>query len=163
MSTNSNIRKKLGQLIMMDFRYWNEDSTKQPIPFIKTNQTINRIFKDYNLGGFILFRENIQDNQQTISLLRELQANNSTSLFFATDQEGGRVNRLQQGTSGCGNMALAATNNPNNSYTMAKLIGDELYSLGININFAPTVDVNSNKNNPIIGVRSYSDNSEVVT
>ncbi|ORM38648.1 beta-glucosidase [Francisella endosymbiont of Ornithodoros moubata] len=163
MSTNSNIRKKLGQLIMMDFRYWNEDSTKQPIPFIKANQTINRIFKDYNLGGFILFRENIQDNQQTISLLRELQANNSTSLFFATDQEGGRVNRLQQGTSGCGNMALAATNNPNNSYTMAKLIGDELYSLGININFAPTVDVNSNKNNPIIGIRSYSDNSEVVT
>ena len=60
-------------------------------------------------------------------------------------------------------MALAATNSPNNSYTMAKLIGDELYSFGININFAPAVDVNSNKNNPIIGIRSYSDNSEVVT
>ncbi|AXH29846.1 MULTISPECIES: glycoside hydrolase family 3 protein [Francisella] len=157
------IRKKLGQLIMMDFRYWDEDSNNKPIPFIKTNQTINKIFKDYNLSGFILFRENIQSNQQTISLLRELQANVSTPLFFATDQEGGRVNRLQQGTSGCGNMALAATNNPNNAYTIAKLIGDELYYLGINTNFAPVIDVNSNKNNPIIGVRSYSDNPEVVT
>ncbi|APC91569.1 Beta-hexosaminidase [Francisella sp. MA067296] len=148
---------------MMDFRYWDEDSNNKPIPFIKTNQTINKIFKDYNLSGFILFRENIQSNQQTISLLRELQANVSTPLFFATDQEGGRVNRLQQGTSGCGNMALAATNNPNNAYTIAKLIGDELYYLGINTNFAPVIDVNSNKNNPIIGVRSYSDNPEVVT
>ncbi|MFC4891766.1 glycoside hydrolase family 3 protein [Pseudofrancisella aestuarii] len=159
----NSIRNKIGQLIMLDFRYWGEDSNNQPLPFTKTNDMVNKVFKDYNLGGFILFRENIQDNQQTISLLRELQANTITPLFFATDQEGGRVNRLQQGTSGCGNMALAATNNPSNAYTMGKLIGDELYSLGININFAPAVDVNSNKNNPIIGVRSYSDNPEIVT
>ncbi|ACD30827.1 glycoside hydrolase family 3 protein [Francisella tularensis] len=162
MSTNSNIRQKLGQLIMMDFRYWGEDSNNQRIPFTKTNDIVNKIFKDYNLGGFILFRENIQNNEQVISLLRDLQANTNTPIFFATDQEGGRVNRLQQGTSGCGNMALAATDNPHNAYTMAKIIGDELYSLGININFAPAVDVNSNKNNPIIGVRSYSDNPDIV-
>ncbi|ADA78609.1 glycoside hydrolase family 3 protein [Francisella tularensis] len=162
MSTNSNIRQKLGQLIMMDFRYWGEDSNNQRIPFTKTNDIVNKIFKDYNLGGFILFRENIQNNEQVISLLRDLQANTNTPIFFATDQEGGRVNRLQQGISGCGNMALAATDNPHNAYTMAKIIGDELYSLGININFAPAVDVNSNKNNPIIGVRSYSDNPDIV-
>ncbi|AFJ43889.1 glycoside hydrolase family 3 protein [Francisella orientalis] len=163
MPTNSNIRQKLGQLIMLDFRYWVEDSNNQRIPFTKTNDIVNKIFKDYNLGGFILFRDNIQDNEQVISLLRDLQANTNTPIFFAIDQEGGRVNRLQQGTSGCGNMALAATDNPSNAYTMAKIIGDELYSLGININFAPAVDVNSNKNNPIIGVRSYSDNPNVVT
>lgn len=163
MPTNSNIRQKLGQLIMLDFRYWGEDSNNQRIPFTKTNDIVNKIFKNYNLGGFILFRENIQNNEQVISLLRDLQANTNTPIFFATDQEGGRVNRLQQGTSGCGNMALAATDNPSNAYTMAKIIGDELYSLGININFAPAVDVNSNKNNPIIGVRSYSDNPNVVT
>ncbi|MBY7733515.1 glycoside hydrolase family 3 protein [Francisella philomiragia] len=163
MPTNSNIRQKLGQLIMLDFRYWGEDSNNQRIPFIKTNSIVEKIFKDYNLGGFILFRENIHNNEQVISLLRDLQANTNTPIFFATDQEGGRVNRLQQGTSGCGNMALAATDNPHNAYTMAKIIGDELYSLGMNINFAPAVDVNSNKNNPIIGVRSYSDNPNVVT
>lgn len=156
------IKEKLGQLIMMDFRYWGENSDNQPIPFIKTNQTINNLFKDYNLSGFILFKENIQTNEQTISLLRDIQSNIATPLFFATDQEGGRVNRIKQGTSGCGNMALAATNKLENAYTMGKIIGDELYSLGININFAPVIDVNSNKNNPIIGVRAYSDNPETV-
>ncbi|API86792.1 glycoside hydrolase family 3 protein [Francisella uliginis] len=156
------IKEKLGQLIMMDFRYWGENSDNQPIPFVKTNQKINNLFKDYNLSGFILFKENFQTNEQTISLLRDIQSNVTTPLFFATDQEGGRVNRIKQGTSGCGNMALAATNKPENAYTMAKIIGDELYSLGINVNFAPVIDVNSNKNNPIIGVRAYSDNPETV-
>lgn len=156
------IRRKLGQLIMMDFRYWGEDLDNKPLAFTKTNQIINKLFKDYNLSGFILFKENIETNEQTISLLRGIQSNVTTPLFFGIDQESGRVNRIKQGTSGCGNMALAATKNPENAYTMAKLIGDELYSLGINTNFAPVVDVNSNKNNPIIGVRSYSDNPETV-
>ncbi|MED7818436.1 MULTISPECIES: glycoside hydrolase family 3 protein [unclassified Francisella] len=156
------IRRKLGQLIMMDFRYWGEDLDNKPLAFTKTNQIINKLFKDYNLSGFILFKENIETNEQTISLLRGIQSNVTIPLFFGIDQEGGRVNRIKQGTSGCGNMALAATKNPENAYTMAKLIGDELYSLGINTNFAPVVDVNSNKNNPIIGVRSYSDNPETV-
>ncbi|WP_052399115.1 glycoside hydrolase family 3 protein [Candidatus Francisella endociliophora] len=156
------IRKKLGQLIMMDFRYWGEDSNQKSVPFTKSNDTINNLFKDYNLGGFILFKENIKSNEQTIFLLRELQANINTPLFFGIDQEGGRVNRVKQGTSGCGNMALAATDNPTNAYRMSKVIGDELFSLGINTNFAPVIDVNSNKNNPIIGVRSYSDNPNTV-
>lgn len=160
---SSSLRKKLGQLIMMDFRYWGENPDSELIPFIHTNSDVKQLFQDYNLGGFILFKENIQDNEQTISLLRNLQSSLETPLFFATDQEGGRVNRLKQGTSGCGNMAIAATKNPNNAYTMSKLIGDELYSLGINTNFAPVIDVNCNKNNPIIGVRAYSDDAETVT
>ena len=157
------IKNKLGQLLMMDFRYWGENSKKKPIPFTHANRKVCELFKSYNLGGFILFKENIYDNHQTISLLRDLQANVATPLFFGIDQEGGIVNRLPQGTSGCGSMAITATNNPENAYTMSKLIGDELYSLGINTNFAPVIDVNSNKNNPIIGVRSYSDDPMVVT
>ena len=148
---------------MMDFRYWGNDSSGKQSPFIESNQEVCKLFKKYNLGGFILFKENIENNQQTISLLRDLQSTIDTPLFFATDQEGGHVHRLKQGTSGCGNMAITATNNPTNAYTMSKLIGDELYSLGINTNFAPVIDVNSNKNNPIIGVRSYSDDPAVVT
>ena len=148
---------------MMDFRYWGNDSCGKPSPFVESNQKVCGLFKKYNLGGFILFKENIENNQQIISLLRDIQANVDTPLFFATDQEGGRVHRLKQGVSGCGNMAITATNNPANAYTMSKLIGDELYSLGINTNFAPVIDVNSNRDNPIIGVRSYSDDPAVVT
>ncbi|AXA33796.1 glycoside hydrolase family 3 N-terminal domain-containing protein [Francisella adeliensis] len=156
-------KEKLGQLFMMDFRYWGKNSDGQNIPFTQADEKVCKLYKNYNFGGFILFKENIENNLQTISLLRDLQDNIATPLFFGTDQEGGRVHRLKQGTSGCGNMAIAATDYPNNAYTMSKLIGDELYSLGINTNFAPVIDVNSNKDNPIIGVRSYSDNASVVT
>src|SRR5690606_1899420 len=86
-----------------------------------------------------------------------------TPILFGVDQEGGRVNRLKQGTSTCGNMALGATADPKNAKILSKLIGDELYSLGINLNFAPVVDINSNPKNPIIGVRAYSDNPKMVT
>ena len=158
-----NLAQKLGQLIMMDFRYWSKDSTNKYIGFTQSTPTVCKLFNKYNLGGFILFKENIENNQQIISLLRDLQASVDNPLFFATDQEGGRVHRLKQGTSSCGNMAITATNNPKNAYTISKLIGNELYSLGININFAPVIDVNSNKDNPIIGVRSYSDDPMVVT
>ncbi|QLE78424.1 glycoside hydrolase family 3 protein [Francisella sp. Scap27] len=155
-------KEKLGQLFMMDFRYWGKNSDGQNIPFTQADEKVCKLYKNYNFGGFILFKENIENNLQTISLLRDLQANIATPLFFGTDQEGGRVHRLKQGTSGCGNMAIAATDNPNNAYTMSKLIADELYSLGINTNFAPVIDVNSNKDNPIIGVRSYSDDTNIV-
>ncbi len=156
------IRQKLGQLIMMDFRYWGKDSNDVNIPFTQSNQKVCELYKKFNLSGFILFKENIETNEQTISLLRDLQASVETPLFFGVDQEGGRVHRLKQGVSGCGSMAITATNNPKNAYAMSKLIGDELYSLGININFAPVIDVNSNKDNPIIGVRSYSNDPAVV-
>ncbi|MDE5007277.1 glycoside hydrolase family 3 protein, partial [Francisella tularensis subsp. holarctica] len=76
----------------------------QSITFTKTNDIVNKFFKDFNLGGFILFRENIQNNEQVISLLRDLKANTNTPKFFDTDKEGCIVNRLQKVTSGFGNM-----------------------------------------------------------
>ena len=159
----SSFKEKLGQILMLDFRYWGKSSNGDYLPFTKANELVCNLFNKYNLGGFILFKENIENNQQVISLLRSMQNSAKTPLFFGIDQEGGKVNRISHGTSGCGNMALSATNDPNNAYTIAKIIGDELYSLGININFAPVIDVNSNKNNPIIGVRSFSDNPKVVS
>ena len=116
-----NIREKICQLIIMDFRYWDICSDGTPIPFTKSNKVINNIFRNYNLGGFILFRENIENNTQIISLLRNIQNNCSTPLFFGIDQEGGRVNRIKHGTSGCGNMAIAETHDPKNTYKMSKI------------------------------------------
>ncbi|APC97955.1 glycoside hydrolase family 3 protein [Francisella frigiditurris] len=159
----NSIRNKIGQLIMMDFRYWGHDDSNKPLPFKQANEKVCNLFEKYNLGGFILFRENIESNEQVISLLRDLQNSSNIPILFGVDQEGGRVNRLKQGTSTCGNMALGATANPENAKILSKLIGDELYSLGINLNFAPVVDINSNPKNPIIGVRAYSDNPEMVT
>ena len=156
------IQHKIGQLIMMDFRYWGNDSNCHPIQFKIPNKKILEIFRKYNLGSFILFKENLEDNKQIITMLRALQSACTTPLLFGIDQEGGRVNRLQQGTSTCGNMAIGATGDTNNAKILSKLIGDELYALGFNLNFAPVADINSNPKNPIIGVRAYSDNPDDV-
>lgn len=72
-------------------------------------------------------------------------------LIISIDQEGGNVTRLGQGTVMPGNMALGAANDTSLTKEAASLIGSELAALGINADFAPDVDVNSNPSNPIIG------------
>ena len=60
-------------------------------------------------------------------------------------------------------MALAATGDPENARKMANIYGTELSLLGINADYAPVLDVNNNPNNPVIGVRSFSDSPEIVS
>jgi beta-N-acetylhexosaminidase len=86
-------------------------------------------------------------------------------LLIAADQEGGSVYRLGTGTALPGNMALGATyelSGTKYAYEAGKIIGSELSVLGINVNLAPVVDVNNNPNNPVIGLRSYSDDATAV-
>ena len=84
-------------------------------------------------------------------------------MFIAADQEGGRVTRLTSGTQFAGNMALGATGNTDYAYDTGKIIGEELQALGINTDFAPVVDVNNNPSNPVIGTRSFSDDTQTVS
>lgn len=84
-------------------------------------------------------------------------------LLIAADQEGGVVARLQSGfTSFPGNRALGETSDPNLAKLSALAMGQELQAVGINMNLAPVVDVNSNPRNPVIGVRSFGDDPETV-
>ena len=85
--------------------------------------------------------------------------------MIASDQEGGSVYRLGTGTALPGNMALGATyatHGTKYAKEAGKIIGSELSALGINTNFAPVLDVNNNANNPVIGLRSYSDHAVMV-
>ena len=84
-------------------------------------------------------------------------------MLVATDQEGGNVARIGFGTTGVVNMALAATGDPENTKTMAAIYGEELSLLGVNTDFAPVMDINNNPNNPVIGVRSFSDSPEMAS
>lgn len=87
---------------------------------------------------------------------------NGIPLLITTDQEGGIVYRLGSGTALPGNMALGATGDVNNAKIAGEIIGSELSSLGINTTLAPVVDVNNNANNPVIGLRSYGEDAEMV-
>jgi beta-N-acetylhexosaminidase len=151
------LEEKVGQMLMPDFRTWNGEDV------VACNDEISRLIREYHVGGVILFRENVTGTEQTVQLVDQLQkAAGAIPLFIAIDQEGGRVVRLQTGTVMPGNMALGAARSPENTYKLAKAIGKELNVLGINVNFAPVLDVNNNPDNPVIGIRSFGSDPQLV-
>lgn len=158
------LEEKIGQMVMMDFRSWQADGQEQKQPVIELNSMIAEIIAKYHLGSVILFRENLIDTPQTVKLINDLQdARSNLPLMISTDQEGGYVTRLRVGTEMPGNMALGATRSQKLTELAGDIHGQELAALGFNFNFGPVVDVNNNQNNPVIGVRSYSDSPEWVS
>ncbi|WP_053362837.1 glycoside hydrolase family 3 protein [Bacillus sp. FJAT-27251] len=151
------MEEKVGQMLMPDFRTWKGQNVTV------MNEEISRLVKDYHLGGVILFRENTVRTEQTVKLVDAYQqAADKYGLLVSIDQEGGIVTRLQMGTDFPGNMALGAARSGELAEKVGKAIGEELHALGINMNFAPVLDVNNNPDNPVIGVRSFGENPELV-
>ncbi|MFB1098755.1 glycoside hydrolase family 3 protein [Terribacillus sp. JSM ZJ617] len=158
------VEEKVGQMLMPDFRNWQKQGESKATGFTEMNDEVGSIIQKYHLGGVILFAENVVDTEQTVRLIDGLQnASPEIPLFITIDQEGGIVTRLQTGTNLPGNMALGATRSEKYAYQTGKIIGEELSSLGVNVNFGPSLDVNNNPDNPVIGVRSYSSNPELVS
>ena len=162
------LRDKVTQMLMVDFRKWGADSASA-VDFTVMNDEVRKIVEDYNFGSVIYFANNIKTTEETFALTQEMQAaatkDGGIALLIAADQEGGSVYRLGSGTALPGNMALGATyakNGTKYGLYAGQIIGSELSVLGINTNLAPVVDVNNNANNPVIGLRSYSDNPDIV-
>lgn len=161
--------EKIGQMLMPDFRQWKQETDTQVKDFTEMNQEVAEIIDEFDLGGVILFAQNVQTTEQTAKLTHDMQqvaindADGNLPLLITIDQEGGIVTRLGTGTNFPGNMAIGATKNEKSSYDTGSVIGKELDSLGINVNFAPSVDVNNNPANPVIGLRSFSSNPDLVS
>lgn len=151
------MEEKVGQMLMPDFRNWKGQNVTA------MNAEIAQLVKDYHLGGVILFRENTVTAEQTTKLVSAYQeASEKYGLLVSIDQEGGIVTRLQMGTDFPGNMALGATRSEEVAKKVGAAIGKELNALGINMNFGPALDVNNNPDNPVIGVRSFGEDPELV-
>jgi len=117
------------------------------------------------VGGLVLLGRNVGRPEETRSLVDALQALSEIPLLVAVDQEGGMVCRIPAPLhSFPGNMALGAcgADAEDLAEQQAGAVGRELRALGVNWNFAPCVDVNSCPDNPIIGVRSYGEDPELV-
>ncbi len=118
-----------------------------------TSELIDWI-QEYRPGGVILFSRNLVDPEQVARLTNALQAAASgPPLFIAIDQEGGSVSRLPQGfTIFPAAATVAACQSPDVVYSTMEVTAKELGAVGINMNMAPVLDVNTNGANPIIGL-----------
>jgi beta-N-acetylhexosaminidase len=139
----SDLRQRIGQLLCVG------------IPGTELDQETRRRLEDLHAGGVILFRRNVGTPDQILALTTALHALPSQPLV-AIDHEGGRVMRLGEpftqfpaaATIGhAGDAALA--------YQVGRAMAAELASVGIDINFAPVLDVHSNPANPVIGDRAF--------
>lgn len=108
-------------------------------------------------AGFIFFPSNVASTAQTRALTRRLQANAPYPLLFGVDQEGGTVSSYRPDALPLfpGNMALGAVGDPLAARRVGRALGQQLAFAGFNLDFAPVVDVASNLDNPIVGVRSF--------
>mgnify|MGYP003958829389 CR=1 FL=1 len=144
------LEEKIGQMVLCGF------TGTEP------SADIERLIRDEAVGGVILFARNVQSTEQVARLNRSLQAAASIAgrlpLWISIDQEGGMVARITDGVALMpGAMAIAAGGSAEDAYEAASISGRELKALGINLNFAPVLDVNNNPANPVIGVRSFGE------
>jgi beta-N-acetylhexosaminidase len=128
------------------------------------SEDLRRLVKQYKVGNVILFRENIVSAAQVRALCNSIQAlvkdETGYPAFIAIDQEGGAVTRLPDDMVNVpGAMALAASGNTENVALAARITAAELRRIGANLNLAPVLDVNCNKDNPVIGNRSFAPNA----
>ncbi|NBE51099.1 glycoside hydrolase family 3 protein [Streptomyces boluensis] len=110
-----------------------------------------------------LFGRNIASPHQLAALTAQLRAERE-DVLVAIDEEGGDVTRLEvrSGSSFPGNHALGAVDDPILTRDVAAELGRRLATCGVNLNWAPSADVNSNPDNPVIGVRSFGADRDLV-
>ena len=152
------LEDKVGQLLMVHFH--GEEA----------NEEAKSLIQDTKVGGIIYYKfsNELKSPEQVRSLSEGLQTLALANpipipLLIALDQEGGIVAQLSHGfTQFPGNRALGETSCPELAEAQAFMIGREMQAVGVNMNLAPVVDVNSNPRNPIIGIRSFGEDPDTV-
>ncbi|MFW5787660.1 MAG: beta-N-acetylhexosaminidase [Halanaerobiales bacterium] len=149
------LKQKVGQLFQVGFSG------------TEITSEIEELIKEDYIGGIIYFSRNIENPVQLAELSNKLQriameSDLGIPLILSADQEGGIVTRLQGGTHFPGNMTIGASRLPEMARKAGKATARELKAAGITMNLAPVLDVNNNPDNPVIGVRSFGEDPELV-
>lgn len=143
-------REKIGQLFMVA-AYSNRD--------IKHQEEIFQLIKNYSIGGLIFFQGGPVRQAQLTNIY---QKESKVPLMIGMDAEWGLAMRLDSVVKYPKQMTLGAIQNDTLIYLMGRMIGKECRRMGVHINFAPVVDVNSNPENPVINFRSFGENKNNV-
>ena len=149
------LRQMLGQKLIFGFH-----GTHLPEDF-------KALIREYKIGNVILFRRNVESADQLRLLCGEIQELirevTGCPAFIVIDQEGGMVTRLPlDAVTVPGAMAVSATDDPDNARIASEITVRQMQGLGVNFNMAPVLDVNTNPENPVIGVRSFGDDPRLV-
>lgn len=145
--------EKVGQLVHIGInaRFANQDS--------EYFQDLKRHVAENKLGGIILFGAPLYE---TVHLVNRMQENAKVPLLISLDAETGIGMRFFDVANFPWNMAVAATRNPEYAYKMGVVTGREAKAIGVQQVYAPVLDVNNNPDNPVINVRSYSEDPQLV-
>ena len=149
-------RRKVAQMVVACADTWNEQ--------------VSACLRDTRPGGVLLGGKILSEAGRncaeiaglTATLQSDALAGGGPALLICADQEGGMITRLPDGTDMPGAMALAAAGDPALARAAAAAVGAELLACGVNTDLAPVMDVNTDPANPVIGVRSFSDDPQTV-
>ena len=145
------LKERVGQLFMIA-AYSNKDQ--------QHTDDLNKIIKEHGIGGLVFFQGGpVRQAKQT----NLYQATSKVPLLIAMDAEWGLNMRLDSTARFPYNMTLGAVQDNDLVMKVGEKIGEHCSRLGVHINFAPVVDINTNSKNPIIGVRSFSEDKYNVT
>jgi beta-N-acetylhexosaminidase len=156
LSHPTSIPEMTGQMLMTGF----EGTTLTP----ETEDLI----RNHHVGGLILFSRNYENPEQLYTLIQDLQkvaASTSTGLplFISVDQEGGRVARLTEPFTKYPPLCcLGHAQSESLAYRFGQTLAAELVDVGINMDYAPVLDVHTNPENPIIGDRAIASDPDTV-
>ncbi len=147
------LEKKVAQMICEQMRgeYAAEDSDQY--------RTILRLVKDYGLGCIVLYGGTPQD---TAGLLNRLQKESELPLLITSDFEGGPGQQIKGATEFPANMALSAIGSEDIAYQLGKAGAAEGRAMGIHVTYSPVVDIQTRPDNPVLGVRSFGGDIELL-
>lgn len=150
------LEEKIGQMLIINYTSKVYD------------QTLAATVKITQPGGFIIFKDNVDSYTQLTILINSMQSDSKIPMLISTDQEGGLVQRIKNLTDVDATIIPAMQyvgnmNDKNLAYKVGTVIGEELDAFGINTDYAPVLDINSNPNNTVIGNRSFGNNYSLVS
>lgn len=147
------IKKKIYQMFILGFEGENLSDN---------SNLVDALHK--GLGGIIFFTQNIKSKEQFKNLIQDIKREAKTPVFLSIDQEGGRVERTENIFGGKHFLSskYAAQKGCEFIREQTEKISQLLKDFGINLNFAPVLDVNTNPDNPIIGERAFSNDTDEV-
>ena len=153
---NMTIEEKIAQMLVV---YYTNDTV---------DENFQNILKTVKPGGFILMKDNITTYDKTKQFVDDLKQYSEIPMIISIDQEGGLVQRMQNlldihPTKIPAMYTLGETENTTLAYNVGKVMAEEMRTLGINVVYAPVLDIYSNENNAVIGTRSFGKTPELVS